>query len=206
MDTLLACQNRVVVVAAALWLLGCQPRGGGDAGASGERQEADAPADASASAAPASMGDSAFLAMMSDHHEGLIVMAEDARERGPESVRGAAARLAGQQKREQQQMLQHLSAQYGGQHEPEVMPKNRAMADSLQQLTGEAYARTFYHHIVHHIVAHHQEGIRMMDSAALDLSDSMVQGMTTKMRQQQTRETEEFKAKMAHHMGGDGHE
>ena len=202
MGTLLAFQNRVVVVAAALWLLGCQPSGGDDAGASGERREAEAPANASASAAPPATADSAFLAMMSDHHEGLIVMAEDARERGPESVRGDAARLASQQKREQQQMLQHLSAQYGGQHEPEVMPKNRAMADSLQQLTGEAYARTFYHHIV----AHHQEGLRMMDSAAPDLSDSMVRGMTTKMRQQQTRETEEFKAKMAHHMGGDSHE
>jgi uncharacterized protein (DUF305 family) len=129
-------------------------------------------------------------------------MAEDARERGPESVRGDAARLASQQKREQQQMLQHLSAQYGGRHEPEVTPKNRAMADSLQQLTGEAYARTFYHHIV----AHHQEGIRMMDSAAPGLSDSMVQGMTAKMRRQQTRETEEFKGKMGHHMGGEGHE
>jgi hypothetical protein len=45
-----------------------------------------------------------------------------------------------------------------------------------------------------------------MDSAAPGLSDSMVQGMTAKMRRQQTRETEEFTGTMGHHMGGEGHE
>lgn len=197
MSTLPASSKRALIVV-ALWLPACQSRGGEDAAASADTHNATS-TNASGSAAT---GDSAFLALMSDHHQGLIAMAEDAKERGPEAVRRDAARLADQQKKEQQQMLQHLSAQYGGRHDPEVMPKNQAMADSLQQLSGEAYSRMFYHHVI----AHHQEGIRMMDSAAADLSDSMVKGMTARMRQQQTRETEEFKDKMAHHMEGNGHE
>ena len=139
---------------------------------------------------------------MSDHHHGLIAMAQDAQKRGPASIRRDAARLAEEQQREQKQMLQHLAADYGARHEPEVMPKNQAMADSLKQLSGEAYARTFYHHVV----AHHEEGLRMMDSAGSDLTDAKVQDMMATMRAQQSREMEEFEGKMRHHMGGEGHE
>lgn len=139
---------------------------------------------------------------MSDHHEGLIVMPQAAEELGPESVRREAARLAEAQSREQQQMLQHLSAEYGTRHDPKVMPKNRAMADSLQRLSGETYERTFYHHVV----VHHREGLRMMDSAAPDLTDPRVRDMVGKMREQQAREAGEFEGKMGRHMGGKGHE
>jgi uncharacterized protein (DUF305 family) len=200
--TLSAVPNKILLAVTAVLVTACQSRRGDTEAAGGGQESVAASADTTGAGGAAAKGDSGFLALMSDHHQGLIVMAQDAEKRGPASVRRDAARLATEQQREQQQMLQHLSAEYGAPHQPEVMPKNQAMADSLEQLSGEAYARTFYHHVM----AHHQEGIGMMDSAAASLADAKVQDMVSRMRQQQSREMEEFEGKMRHHMGGEGHE
>jgi uncharacterized protein (DUF305 family) len=66
------------------------------------------------------------------------------------------------------------------------------MIDSLRPLTDGAYDRMFYHHLV----AHHQEGIRMMDSAMPHLRDPRVKEMASRMKQQQMSEVQEFERKM----------
>ena len=94
---------------------------------------------------------------MSNHHQGLIAVAEDAQKRGSAAVRPDAARLAEQQRREQQEMVQHLSAEYGARHQPVMMEQARMMADSLKQISGEHYAQRFYQGVV----KHHQQGLQI---------------------------------------------
>jgi uncharacterized protein (DUF305 family) len=143
----------------------------------------------------AAAADSAFLVRMTDHHQGLIAMATEAEEKATGEVRRDAARLAGQQRKEQQEMLGHLTGTFGATHSPEVMPSNRIMADSLRRLSGAQYDQGFYHNVV----LHHQEGIRMIDSAHARLSDAKVRGMADSMKAQQEREISEFESKMGTH-------
>ena len=92
-------------------------------------------------------------------------------------------------------MLGHLTGTFGATHTPEVMPSNGAMADSLRRLSGVQYDQGFYHNVV----LHHQEGIRMIDSAHARLNDAKVRGMAESMKAQQEREISEFQSKMGSH-------
>jgi uncharacterized protein (DUF305 family) len=177
-------------IAALLFLTACQPRSGDDATAAVDSQTS-----AAASlegATPAAAADSTFLAQMSDHHQGLVDMTRTADRQGTRAVQRDAVRLREAQVREQRQMGEHLTTEFGARHEPMTMPKARAMIDSLRPLTDGAYARMFYHHVV----AHHQEGIRMMDSAMPHLRDPRVKEMASRMKQQQMSEVQEFERKM----------
>lgn len=153
--------------------------------------------DTVASAGASGAADSAFLATMSDHHQGLIAMAGEAESKATGEAREDAARLARVQRTEQQRMLQHLSTVFGASHTPAIMPSNRAMADSLSRLRGEEYDRGFYHHVVRH----HQEGVRMIDSTRPRLRDAEVRTMADSMKAQQQREIAEFESKMGSHAG-----
>jgi uncharacterized protein (DUF305 family) len=174
---------------ALLSLAGCQSRGGDDAAAAADHQNAAAAVVEDTTSAAA---DSAFLTRMSDHHQGLVEMSRTADRQTAPAVKRDAARLREEQVREQQQMGEHLSAEFGARHDPMTMPKAQAMIDSLKPLKDEAYARMFYHHVV----AHHREGIRMMDSAMPHLRDPRVKEMASRMKQQQTEEVKEFETKM----------
>ena len=141
--------------------------------------------------------DAAFLTTMSDHHQGLIDMARNAEQKGTGDAKRDASRLRQEQDREQQQMLQHLSSTFQASHTPKTMPRHQAMTDSLSLLQGQNYNQTFYHHVV----MHHQEGIAMIDSVMPTLGDSQVRSMAARMRQQQTKEIEDFQPKTGSHGG-----
>lgn len=139
------------------------------------------------------MGDSdhAFLDKMVNHHEGLIFLASRAQKHDIGEVDTDARKLHMKQRTEQQKMMQMLSGHGGEAVKPQLMPKHKAMSDSLERQTGKAYERGFYHDVI----AHHQEGMAMIDSFLPRLSDDSIRAMAQKMRSDQAKEIEEFKAK-----------
>ena len=141
---------------------------------------------------PARDSAQAFLRMMSDHHEGLIAMADSAEERAQAAEPKAdAQQLRQKQEEEQQRMLAMLSQQYGDSITPMTMPNNQSMLNSLLQTSGTEFDRTFYRHVI----AHHREGIQMIDQHLPHLTGEVRQ-MAERMRADQQREIREFEGKM----------
>jgi uncharacterized protein (DUF305 family) len=135
--------------------------------------------------------DHAFLEKMVDHHEGLILLAGRAGKRGMQSITPDAKKLHTKQQSEQQKMTAMLSAHSGTSAEPKLMPKHKMMSDSLERQSGKAYERGFYQDVI----AHHKEGIAMIDSFLPRLSDDSVRTMAEKMRSDQEKEIGEFSKK-----------
>lgn len=162
--------------------------------------------------APASTADTAtmtpdhrFLRSMSDHHQGLILMvhyvAEDRKSPG---VLADARQLDRAQDAELDTMVTMLEKQYRDPYTPTVLPNNQAMLDSLKAIpgTGVAFDTTF----LHMVIAHHREGVRMMDRAIPTLTDARVRTMAERMRRDQTREIAQFERQMrAMARGSAGH-
>lgn len=168
----------------------------GDTGMAGmdhsKMGEMDHSAMANMNRSPARDSTQTFLRMMSDHHQGLIAIADSAEERVQATeAKSDAQRLRQKQAEEQQQMLAMLGRQYNDSITPTMMPSNRAMLDSLMQSNGPEVDRTFYHHVI----AHHREGIQMMDQHLPHLTGEVRQ-MTERMRADQQREIQEFERKM----------
>jgi uncharacterized protein (DUF305 family) len=142
--------------------------------------------------APAKDADHEFLRMMSDHHEGMIVMMGAAMERATSATAKADARkLHDKQRQERDSMVALIRTVYNDSITPMVMPGAKAMNDSLQQKTGAAYDRDMYRHVI----MHHQEGVRMVDDFLPRLQRAEVRQMAEKMRADQQREIEEFQRK-----------
>jgi uncharacterized protein (DUF305 family) len=132
-----------------------------------------------------------FLRMMSDHHEGLIAMADSADDRAQGATAKADARkLLQKQKEEQSRMMGMLRRQYGDSITPMIMPSNRAMLDSTVRATGAALDPTFYRQVIHH----HREGMGMIDRYMPTLSGE-VKRMAEQMSGEQAREITEFERK-----------
>lgn len=139
--------------------------------------------------APSRDADQEFLRMMSDHHEGLIRMAMAAMTRASTpAAQGDAHRLHTKQLDEQKQMLAMLRNTYGETVVPMTMPSARTMNDSLESKSGLDYDRTFYANVI----AHHREGIKMMDDVLSRLTKADVRQMAEKMKADQQREITEF--------------
>lgn len=136
----------------------------------------------------------AFLRMMSDHHEGLIMMADSAKGRVQTADAKATAReLDEKQHREQQQMLTMLRREYQDSITPMVMPSNRAMLDSVVRgPQGAELDRVFYRQVI----AHHREAIQMVDKMGPQLKGE-VRSMAQRMRGDQQREIQELERKAA---------
>lgn len=141
---------------------------------------------------PAKDGDHEFLRMMSDHHEGLIQMATSAMTKASTpTAQGDAHQLHTKQLEDQKKMLGMVQSMYNETVTPMVMPSNKAMNDSLQAKTGAEYDRTFYANVI----AHHREGIKMVDDMMPKLAKPEVKQMAEKMRAEQQKEIAEFEAK-----------
>lgn len=139
--------------------------------------------------------DQDFLRMMSDHHKGLIAMAHMTKDGkgSTETVRADARKLDTAQDAELDSMTTMLETSFKDPYQPKIMPKHQAMADSLGMQSGTAYDRTFYQDVI----AHHQEGIKMMDEYLPKLTRPELKSMAQRMRDMQTREITEFQQKMA---------
>jgi uncharacterized protein (DUF305 family) len=143
---------------------------------------------------PAADADHEFLRMMSDHHEGLEVMGADAMNRAvDDSVKTAAHNLHTKQAAQQDTMVAMIQRMYNEQHAPTIMPKNAAQADSLQQMSGADADRYF----LRTTIAHHQEGIGMIDRFLPRFTKPEVRQMAERMREEQQRETQELQGKLS---------
>lgn len=141
---------------------------------------------------PARDADHEFLRMMAHHHEGLIQMATEAMGKGSQpATQNDAHQLHTKQAEDQKKMLAMIQAQYGDSTKPMVMPGNRAMMDSLAGKTGAEYDRVFYRQVI----AHHREGIRMVDEHLPKLTKPEVRQMAERMKAEQQREIRDFERK-----------
>lgn len=142
--------------------------------------------------ADAKDADQEFLRRMVDHHEGLIVMMDEAMERASAaSAKADAKKLHDNQHDSRDRMLGILRSAYNDNHRATVMPGDKAMNDSLQRKSGAAYDRDMYRHLV----MHHREGVKMVDDFLPRLKRADVRQMAERMRTDQTREIAEFERK-----------
>jgi uncharacterized protein (DUF305 family) len=133
-----------------------------------------------------------FLRMMSDHHQGLIVMSDSAHPRlQSETAHADATKLGQKQKSEQQQMLSMLSRQYQDSVTPTIMSSNRAMIDSVTRTPKGAEADRVYYR---QVVAHHREGLQHTEMQLPHLTGEVKQ-MAERMRTEHQREIAEFERK-----------
>ena len=94
--------------------------------------------------------------MMTDHHQGLLVMANEAAQKASsEQVKADARQMGEKQSGEIQEMVAMLQRDFGVSHQPRVTPDNRAMADSLSPKSGADYDMTFQMNVI----AHHRQAL-----------------------------------------------
>jgi uncharacterized protein (DUF305 family) len=145
-----------------------------------------------ASSQAASTPDREFLTKMTDHHEGMVQMAEAAMSKASKpATQGDAHNLHTKQAAERDSMLAMLRSSFSDSHTPAAMPENKAMMDSVNAKTGAAYDREFYAQTI----KHHQEGIRMIDQYLPQLSDAKLKAMAEKMKADQQKEIQQFEPK-----------
>lgn len=133
-----------------------------------------------------------FLRSMSDHHEGLVAMAEAAMTKASTSQAQMDAHMVHtKQMAERDTMVQWIRQHYQEQHQPRAMPKNVAQADTLAQKSGTDYDRTFYRMVIEH----HREGIGMIDQHMAHLADPGVRQMAERMKADQQKEIADFEKK-----------
>ena len=182
--------SRGLTVLATALLVACSPRNEERQAASGAADTMTSGMDHTQMDAAAGGADHEFLDKMVNHHEGLILLAGRAENKsGP--FRADAKKLHAKQETEQQKMLKMLSGPSGKSVEPMIMPKHKMMSDSLERQNGKAYERGFYQDVI----AHHKEGIAMIDSFLPRLTDDSVRTMAEKMRSDQEKEIQEFSKK-----------
>lgn len=141
---------------------------------------------------PAKDANHEFLRMMSDHHEGLIRMAEEAMTKASNTTtQGDAHQLHTKQMEDQKKMVAMVQQQYGETHIVKTMPQHAQMIADLQGKSGSEYDRTFYRHVIEH----HKEGISMTDQLLPSLKGEVKQ-MAEAMKAEQQKEIAEFEKKM----------
>lgn len=144
--------------------------------------------------ATASMpGDVQFMAMMTNHHEGLIAMGAQAMDKASDdSVKTAAQHLHTKQQKDRDEMLGMMSQMRMTQHKPMMMARNKAQLDSLTAKTGKEYDRYF----LQTAIAHHQEGISMIDEFLSKMKDAKAKQMAERMKTEQQKEIRELQGKL----------
>ncbi len=133
-----------------------------------------------------------FLRMMSDHHEGLLVMTALAKDRSGSAATGDARRMETAQRAERDHMLMMLKQDFkDSTYAPKVMPQHRAMSDSLRARSGSDFDRAFYQNVI----AHHREALRMVDEYLPKAQNAMLKSMAEKMKADQAKEIAAFEPK-----------
>lgn len=196
-------QVRFFAALAAFSLLaGC---GSDEGAASGDQASADSAASAAAAPGDTSMAgmqhaaarnaDQEFARMMVDHHRGMIVMAQQAMERGStEAVKTQAHGMHQKQETEQKELLVLLQREYQDTHQPTVTPSNGAMADSLSAKQGSDYDMAFRMHTV----MHHREGVQMIDQFLPRLTRPELRTMAERMKADQQADIQKLEREMGH--------
>lgn len=132
----------------------------------------------------------AFLRMMSDHHQGMIQMADTAMGKLGAKAKADAQKLRTKQMAEQKRMVGMLGKQYQDAIMPMTMPSNQGMMDAVAKASSGDADRTFYQQVI----AHHREGVQMSQKMLPHLTGETKQ-MATKSVEEQTKEIAEFEKK-----------
>ena len=136
--------------------------------------------------------DHEFLRMMSDHHEGMLLMLNGAPDKATSATAKADARmLLEKQSAERDSMLAMIKMDYNETLTAMPMQSAKTMAAELQGKTGAAYDRDMYRHVI----MHHQEGVKMADDFLPRLKKAEVRQMAEKMKADQQREIADFQRK-----------
>jgi uncharacterized protein (DUF305 family) len=141
-----------------------------------------APGGAVPARTPPADSNQAFLRAMSDHHQGLVVMVDSTIER-LNRARTDADTLRQKQRRGRDDMMQILNTEYDDPITPAIMPSNRTMIDAVVRAPASDVDRAFYQQTV----AHHREGVRMIDRY-MPFLNGRPKTMATSMRAEQQRE------------------
>lgn len=134
----------------------------------------------------------AFLRMMSDHHQGLVVMSDSAMGKLGGTAKADAQKLRTDQQKEMDHMLQMLRSDYKDSITPTIMPSNQAMISAVARASSGDADRVYYEQVI----AHHREGVGMIDRMLPHLS-GMSRDMASTARTKQQREIAEFERKAA---------
>lgn len=137
--------------------------------------------------------DQDFLRMMSDHHKGMVAIAQLATQakRAAPVVQADGRKLEAKQVTELKSMVTKLEQQFKDPYEPKIMRSNQAMLEALGATSGTDFGRTFYQNVV----KHHQEAIEMIDQSIPKMKDAAIKAMAERMKQDQSREIVEFQRK-----------
>jgi uncharacterized protein (DUF305 family) len=145
---------------------------------------------AMASRSAAKDSNQSFLRMMSDHHQGLVAMSDTAMGKLGATARSDAEKLRTDQKKEQDHMLQMLRSDYKDSVTPMLLPSNQAVISTVAQAGQGEVDRAYYQQVI----AHHREGVQMIDKMLPQLT-GMTKEMATTSRTKQQKEIAEFEKK-----------
>lgn len=134
---------------------------------------------------PATRAERDFLRALSNHHAGLMFLAHVA-EQHPDSVRvqSQALLLDAHHHQETDSILAVLHRESGEAFVPTVSNHHQALVDTLQRLSPADFDRRFRQEVI----AHHREGLAMIDSAMPTLSNPRIIALVRRMREQQIAE------------------
>lgn len=173
--------RRIRLAAAGLILVACN--------ATPETPSADTAAPAVAHAVH-DENDREFLALIIGHHSGILAIAEAAMAATTGQARSDAEAVRRKHTVERDSMSSLLSIRYSAMFTPVMSESARTMADSLKKLPAARAGHAFYDIAI----AHHREGIAMVDEYATRLSPE-VAAMASRMKSDQTAEIAEFQRK-----------
>lgn len=169
------------LVAAWFGLAACEPQG--------DRATVDT-AVAGAAHGVHDEADREFLALMIGHHTGMLAIAEGAMAGATGQAKTDAEAVLRKQSVERDSMASILRFQYADLTAPGVPETARITADSLRRLAGQRAGHAFYDMTI----AHHQQGIAMIDEY-VDRLSPRVRTMASKMKTEQLAEIAEFQRK-----------
>jgi uncharacterized protein (DUF305 family) len=131
-----------------------------------------------------------FLRMMSDHHQGLVAMSDTAMAKLGATAKADAQKLRSEQKQEQDHMLTMLRSDYKDSVTPMILPSNQQMISTVAQASAGDADRVYYQQVI----AHHREGVQMIDKMLPQLT-GMTKSMASTSRSKQQKEIAEFEKK-----------
>lgn len=172
-----------------LMLLAAGCSGGGDQSAgdsTSAAMSADLQADSVASPGVVAVSaDQEFLRRMSDHHVGLIHLAHETMEQKAQSgVADDARRIDEAQDAELDRMVTMLEQQFHDPYAPQIAPESEAAAADLLRRSGADFEQAFRDAVI----AHHRQGMRIIDDYLPKLTRDDLSAMARAMRTAESQE------------------
>lgn len=137
--------------------------------------------------------DQTFLEQVSDHHEGMIQMSQEAERRAQSAdARKNAKESHDKQQHELKELLAMLQRDFGEQYTPKVMPSNQKMMQQLEQADDGQFDQTFFQLTIQH----HREGIEMMQRMLPQLTIPELRQRAEQMVQEQQSSIRDLEQKL----------